>query len=181
MAAAPGGWGTLASRSVANRPAAGARPLGGHGGGSGTPRADVCMTHATPAAVERRRLVLLAEDDAAFRRLLASVLEADGYEVVEAADGLALLAEVETTLSLRRARAGDFLIVADVCMPGLSGLDVLAILRCANWETPVVLITAFGDDATHAEGRELGAVTVLDKPFAVDTLRAAVLEALPPG
>ena len=66
-------------------------------------------------------------------------------------------------------------------MPGLGGLDVLAILRCADWNTPVILITAFGDEATHAEGRDLGALAVFDKPFGVDLLRSAVREAMPPG
>ena len=128
----------------------------------------------------RHPLVLLAEDDEAFRRLLASVLEQEGYEVVEARDGLALLASIEDTLTVRRERPESFLVVADVRMPGLTGLDVLAILRCANWRTPVILITAFGDEATHAEGRELGAVAVFDKPFNVEQLRAAVLETMPP-
>jgi CheY-like chemotaxis protein len=126
----------------------------------------------------RRRLVLLAEDDPAFRLLIASVLEQEGYEVVEAADGLALLANIEATL--RRERADSFLIVADIRMPGLTGLDVLAILRCANWATPVILITAFGDEATHAEGQELGAAAVLDKPFNVEELRSTVVETMPP-
>ena len=72
------------------------------------------------------------------------------------------------------------IVISDVRMPGLTGLDVLAILRCANWATPVILITAFGDEATHAEGRELGAVAVFDKPFNVEQLRAAVLETMPP-
>jgi CheY-like chemotaxis protein len=128
----------------------------------------------------RRRLVLLAEDDAAFRRLIASVLAGEGYEVVEAADGLALLAHIESILTVRRERADSFLVVADIRMPGLTGLDVLAILRCANRTTPVILITAFGDEATHAEGRELGAAAVLDKPFNVQELRAAVVETMPP-
>ncbi len=133
-----------------------------------------------PAATERRRLVLLAEDDLPFRRLIASVLEEDGYEVLEAGDGLGLLANIEATLTVRREQAESFLVVADVRMPGLSGLDVLAILRCANWRTPVILITAFGDEATHAEGRELGAAAVFDKPFDVDQLRSVILEAIPP-
>jgi len=132
------------------------------------------------AEVERHRLVLLAEDDPAFRRLIASVLADDGYEVLEAEDGVALLANIESTLTLRRERAESFLVVADVRMPGLSGLDVLAILRCANRATPVILITAFGDEATHAEGRELGAAAVFDKPFSLDALRAMVLETMPP-
>jgi len=123
---------------------------------------------------------LLAEDDAEFRHLLATVLAEEGYEVVEAGDGLALLASIEDTLTVRRERPEAFLVVTDVRMPGLTGLDVLAILRCANRVTPVILITAFGDEATHAEGRELGAVAVFDKPFNVDALRATVLETIPP-
>jgi DNA-binding response OmpR family regulator len=99
---------------------------------------------------------------------------------VEAEDGVALLANIETTLTLRRERAHSFLIVADIRMPGLTGLDVLAILRCANCTTPVILITAFGDEATHAEGRELGAAAVFDKPFNVEDLRSAVVETMPP-
>jgi DNA-binding response OmpR family regulator len=135
---------------------------------------------APDAPPRRHPLVLLAEDDEAFRRLLASVLEQEGYEVVEARDGLALLASIEDTLTVRRERPESFLVVADVRMPGLTGLDVLAILRCANWRTPVILITAFGDEATHAEGVELGAVAVLDKPFNVEELKAMVLETVPP-
>jgi len=139
------------------------------------------MPAPAPGAPPRRQpLVLLAEDDAEFRHLLATVLAEEGYEVVEAEDGLALLASIEDTLTVRRERPEAFLVVADVRMPGLTGLDVLTILRCANWATPVILITAFGDEATHAEGRELGAVAVFDKPFNVDALRATVLETIPP-
>ena len=139
------------------------------------------MPAPAPGAPPRRQpLVLLAEDDAEFRHLLATVLEEEGYEVVEAGDGLALLASIEDTLTVRRERPEAFLVVTDVRMPGLTGLDVLAILRCANRVTPVILITAFGDEATHAEGRELGAVAVFDKPFNVDALRATVLETIPP-
>ena len=138
------------------------------------------MVPASDTPPRRHPLVILAEDDTEFRRLLASVLQQEGYEVVEAPDGLALLASLENTLTVRRERPDAFLVVADVRMPGLSGLDVLAILRCATWRTPVILITAFGDEATHAEGQELGAVAVLDKPFDVDVLRAAVKETIPP-
>ena len=139
------------------------------------------MVPASDTPPRRHPLVILAEDDTEFRRLLASVLQQEGYEVVEAPDGLALLASLENTLTVRRERPDAFLVVADVRMPGLSGLDVLAILRCATWRTPVILITAFGDEATHAEGQELGAVAVFDKPFDVDVLRAAVKETIPPS
>ena len=127
-----------------------------------------------------RRRVLLAEDDTTLRCLIASALRADGYEVLEAGDGIELLANVESTVAARRTRPDDVLIVADVQMPGLSGLDVLAILRCAFWAAPVILITGFGDEETHAEARELGATAVFDKPFDLDALRSAALEAVAP-
>jgi DNA-binding response OmpR family regulator len=125
--------------------------------------------------------VILAEDDAPLRRLLASVLAHDGYEILEARNGIELLAHIEQTLFARRERVDAFLIIADIHMPELTGLDVLAILRCARATTPVILITAFGDDETHAEARELGARAVFDKPFDIDALRTAVMETLPPG
>ncbi len=48
-----------------------------------------------------------------------------------------------------------------------------------GWQTPVILITAFGDEATHREARDLGAVRVLDKPFALDSLVALVRRIAP--
>jgi DNA-binding response OmpR family regulator len=62
-------------------------------------------------------------------------------------------------------------------MPGPSGLEVLARLREEEWATPVLLISAFDDDATHAEARRLGAVGVLHKPFDLDDFRTAVANA----
>jgi CheY-like chemotaxis protein len=121
--------------------------------------------------------VLLAEDDHSFRGLVASTLRDDGYEVLEARDGVELLAHVEAILAGRRAQDAPFVVVTDVEMPQLGGLDVLTILRCAFASTPVILITAFGDRETHAEAQELGVIAVLDKPFPLDVLRAAVRQA----
>lgn len=128
----------------------------------------------SPTSAVVARCVFVAEDDAEMRALITAALEADGYAVVAASDGRDLLARLETD----RERVG--VIVSDVRMPGYSGLDLLAIVRCASWAVPVILITAFGDEETHAEARELGAVTVLDKPFDLDDLRAAVRSAAPP-
>lgn len=121
-----------------------------------------------------RTRVLLADDDPDLRRLLSLTLRRAGYEVVEAADGVELLDRIEATIAKR-----DYfgVIVADVNMPGLTGLDVLAALRCTSWTTPVILITAFGDPATKAEADDLGA-TVLDKPLDLDGLRTAVRAAV---
>lgn len=122
-----------------------------------------------------RRTVLLAEDDGAMRALLAQALRRDGFDVVEVADGAALVLEIGTRLQQRREdRPSVHLIVSDIRMPVISGLEVLSALRQAQWGVPVVLITAFGDDEVHAEAERLGAVAVFDKPFDVDDFRTAV-------
>ena len=121
--------------------------------------------------------ILLAEDDDAFRDLLASALRDDGHVVLEARNGLELLDEIEACVrSPRRPPIG--LIISDVRMPEFSGLDVLGAIRCAAWRTPGILITAFGSPETHAEAEEMGALLTLDKPFDLDVLRAAVQEVL---
>jgi DNA-binding response OmpR family regulator len=117
--------------------------------------------------------IVVADDDPVFRRLVALALREDGYTVVEAEDGEELVGAIERT-----ARTGELAaVVSDVCMPRLGGLDVLAVLRCAAWRTPVVLMTAFGEEETRAEARELGAAAVLEKPFAIDALRETVRDA----
>lgn len=121
----------------------------------------------------RPRRILLADDDATLRGLIAGVLRADGLEVVETADGVQLLSALEDQLLRGGLGSDGVLIVADVRMPELSGLDVLAILRCASIPTPVILLTAFADAEIVAEARDLGA-RVFDKPVDLDDLRDAV-------
>ena len=121
--------------------------------------------------------LLLAEDDFELRELLASVLRADGHEVVEACDGNELWA----LLNLENASEGQrpfSLVVSDVRMPGLTAFDVLLRLQRTLTETPVILITAFGDQTTHLRAQRLGASRVLDKPFDCDELRDAVQDTL---
>lgn len=116
----------------------------------------------------------MAEDDALLRQLLANALRADGCEVIEARDG-AELARCVDTLVLQPAEGEPVdLIITDLRMPVVSGLEVLGRLRCRDWATPVILITAFGDQPTHVEATRLGAAVILDKPFDVRDLRSAV-------
>jgi DNA-binding NtrC family response regulator len=72
------------------------------------------------------------------------------------------------------------LVISDERMPGMAGLEVLDALRRAGWPTPFILITGFGDQATHASARRLGASAVFDKPFDLDDLRKTVLQLLVP-
>jgi CheY-like chemotaxis protein len=134
---------------------------------------------SVPSLALARRRVIVAEDDPSLRRLIVTVLQEAGHDVIEAQDGVQLMEQIENLLTIQHAPSDSFVVVTDVNMPGLTGLDVLAIIRCALARTPVVLITAFGDAEVRAEARDLGAVTVLDKPFDLDALRAVVENATP--
>lgn len=117
--------------------------------------------------------LLLAEDDLELRNLLALVLREDGHDVVEARNG----SELWKLLSNESGQPFA-LVVSDLRMPGLTAFEVLSKLHDAHRETPVILITAFGDPHTHQRALRLGATRVFDKPFDFDELRRAVREAL---
>ena len=124
----------------------------------------------------RRVRVFLAEDDADLRRLLATVMREEGYEVIECADGSELLDRLASSL-LEDGPVQPFdqdVIVADVCMPGCRGIDVLAGLRRASWRTPVILMSAYSDETVRARARRLGAATFLQKPIDVARLMTAL-------
>src|SRR5690349_4698016 len=101
--------------------------------------------------------VLLADDDHAMRGMLESALLRAGFEVESASDGAELLARLDAA---DRDNHPPQLIVSDICMPGLTGLDVLSRVRQRFPAVPVILITAFGDALTHRRARALGAVEV---------------------
>lgn len=118
--------------------------------------------------------VLLAEDDDEMRRLLSEELSAAGYRLTEVRDGRQLLA------CLRQPNFPEpDLVISDIRMPGVTGLEVLRQLREHDWVMPVILITAFGDRQTHEQARDLGAATVLNKPFDVDELIYAAESIVP--
>ena len=112
-----------------------------------------------------RRRALVAEDDEEMRALVASVLRSEDFEVDEVGDGRGMWRQ---TLS---SPAYD-LIVSDLRLPIVDGLTVLEDLRARLSRTPMLLMTAFGDAATRARAKVLGA-EFLDKPFEMSELRAA--------
>lgn len=116
-----------------------------------------------------RLRVLLAEDDTEMRNLLARSLTQEGYVVDECVDGTHLVARLVS------ADPEYFsVIISDVRMAGLSGLDFLEHLRWCNVGPPTILITAFGDPQAHTRARKLGAAAMLDKPFEMEELLAVV-------
>jgi DNA-binding response OmpR family regulator len=110
--------------------------------------------------------ILVVEDEARILAFLTRGLEAEGYTVVAAdngRDGLAL------------ATAGRWdLVVLDLLLPGLSGLQVLRELHRARPQLPVLILSARSDLQTKLRGFELGATDYVAKPFSLDELLARV-------
>ena len=123
--------------------------------------------------------VLVADDDEEMRSLLAATLRRDGYEVLVATSGDDLLEKVRSVRDRRGLEAPIDALVTDIRMPGATGIEVLSMMRTADWSIPIVLITAFGDRETHEQAERLGADAVLDKPFDLDDLRMILLNLIP--
>jgi len=100
--------------------------------------------------------VLVVDDDPTVREVVVSYLRAADHEVVEAADG-------ETALQ-RQAEAPHDLVVLDLMLPGIDGLEVCRRLR-ADGETPVIMLTALGEETDRVLGLEMGADDYVTKPF----------------
>jgi DNA-binding response OmpR family regulator len=113
--------------------------------------------------------ILIAEDDAEMRRMLGAFLRRCGYGVELVSTGTELQERLEV---LARTTSAPDLVIADIQMPGLTGMHVLAWTRRYLPSVPFILITAFGDARTHDRARGLGAV--FDKPFDMDDLRERV-------
>jgi DNA-binding response OmpR family regulator len=127
-----------------------------------------------------RRRVLVADDDAEMRRLVVESLRKDDYEVIEEVDGGRMLVRIAAVYTFGRTVNPFDIIVSDIRMPVCGGLDIVKGLRDAHWTTPVILMTAFGDDETRARAEKLGAL-LLDKPFQMSALRVLVRALLQVG
>ena len=110
--------------------------------------------------------ILIIEDDPAILRGLADNLGCESYDVVTAADG-------EQGYSLARGRKPD-LIVLDLMLPRMSGYEVCRKLRAEGMMTPIVMLTARGDEADRIVGLDLGADDYIAKPFSIRELLARV-------
>jgi DNA-binding response OmpR family regulator len=100
--------------------------------------------------------ILVIDDDAELCSLVGEYLEPEGFQIDAVHDG---------NLGLERALNGDYLlIVLDVMLPGLNGFDLLRRLRVGS-KTPVLLLTARGEDVDRIVGLEIGADDYLPKPF----------------
>jgi CheY-like chemotaxis protein len=119
--------------------------------------------------------ILIIDDDPAFRKMVRSFLEAEGHEVIDAGSG-------EDGLLLFRSQAPD-LIVTDIFMPGIGGLETIVKIREENPDMKIIAVS--GTDgiaaATLLSGGEKGADRGLAKPFRRRDLVETIDELLPKG
>jgi two-component system response regulator MprA len=108
--------------------------------------------------------VLLAEDDRAIRHALERALTLEGYQVTAVADGVEALAQAHRT-------PPDVLLL-DVMMPGIDGLQVCRVLRAEGDRTPILMLTALVETADRIAGLDAGADDYVVKPFDVEEVFA---------
>jgi DNA-binding response OmpR family regulator len=118
---------------------------------------------------DRAPRILLADDEQAIQTLLSYPLQKDGYEVVRASDGREALA--------RFAEQPFDLVVLDVMMPRLDGLEVCRRLRSRS-TVPIIMLTAKAEEIDKVLGLELGADDYITKPFSLREFRSRVRAAL---
>jgi DNA-binding response OmpR family regulator len=115
---------------------------------------------------ERRQKILIVEDEPDMVLGLRDNFEFEGYVVVTASDGAAGLEKA-------RSEKPDLLIL-DIMMPKLSGLEVCKTLRGEGFEKPIIMLTARGQEIDKVVGLELGADDYVTKPFSIRELLARV-------
>lgn len=114
------------------------------------------------------RRILVVEDEDKLRRVIQLHLEANGYEVEQA-----------RTAEEAVLRAGEAdLVLTDLRLPGMDGMELLGHIRRQNAHTPVIVMTAFGTVENAVAAMKAGAVDFLLKPFSLDHLSAVVEKAL---
>jgi two-component system, NtrC family, response regulator AtoC len=112
--------------------------------------------------------VLVADDEPNLRRVLAAMLARDGYEVLQAGDGAEALA---------LADQGVDVVITDLRMPRVDGMEVLRRVIADHGDIPVIMITAHGSIDSAVEAVKLGAFDYIEKPFEQEMIRQVVAKA----
>src|SRR6202023_1592652 len=114
--------------------------------------------------------ILIVEDEAKMRRLLELNLAEEGFTILSAGDA-------ETGLKLLRENSVD-LVVTDLKLPGMNGLEFLQTVKRQNAALPVVVMTAFGTVETAVEAMKAGASDYVLKPFSLAEMRMVIRKEL---
>ena len=119
---------------------------------------------------DRAPRILLVDDEQPIQTLLSFPLQRDGYEVVQAADGREALARFDEQIF--------DLVVLDVMLPRMDGLEVCRRLRAKGETVPIIMLTAKSEEIDKVLGLELGADDYITKPFSMREFRSRVKAAL---
>ena len=117
-----------------------------------------------------RPLVAIVDDDPSFRNATSNLLKSAGFST-------AIFEDAESFLG-SPSRAAAACVIADMRMPGMTGLELYQTLVASGEGVPTVLITAHPEEATQTRAREAGITCYISKPFAPDDLLECVHEAL---
>lgn len=113
--------------------------------------------------------VLVIDDEPPIRKLLRMGLSSQGYEILEAPNGKA---------GLEQLAANPDLVILDLGLPDMQGLDLLRTIRSRNESVPVVVLSSRGDEAGKVEALDLGADDYVTKPFGMEELLARMRAAI---
>jgi len=146
------------------------RPRGGGRAAGATGAATPAAAPVRPPNANARPRILVVDDEASIRDLLAKTLALAEYEVDVAPDGRA---------ALERMRLYPYdLLIADLKMPGIDGLTVIKEAKRYKTDLPVIIITGFSTESSAIEAVNLGVAGYLTKPFRVPQVLAAAAKAL---
>ena len=114
--------------------------------------------------------ILVVDDELSMRDFLSIMLKKEGHEVVAAENGGSALKVIQSEIF--------DLLITDIKMPGMDGMEVLKTAKEVSPETVVIMITAFATTGTAVEAMKLGAYDYITKPFKVDEIRLVIQKAL---
>src|SRR5437867_5543651 len=113
--------------------------------------------------------VLVIDDEPPIRKLLRMGLSTQGYDIIEASNG---------KIALEKLAEEPALIILDLGLPDMQGLDLLRMIRGRNESVPIVVLSSRGDETGKVQALDLGADDYVTKPFGMDELLARMRAAL---
>jgi len=119
----------------------------------------------------KRQKILIVEDEDYVRDFLGLLLR-DNYEILNAANGVEAINQINTNSDID-------LMLLDLHMPGINGLDLLRTLRKeVEYQIPVIIVTAYSSQEIRDEASELGVKDFISKPFSVESLEKSIKKIL---
>lgn len=130
------------------------------------------LSHLQPNLRVGLGKVLIVEDEEIIRETVALALAEEGFEILLAEDGLTALDMLGGTLNTRNSFPDVSLVILDLMLPGMNGLDLCRLVRHQGIDVPILILSAKGTETDRVVGLEVGADDYLAKPFGMRELVA---------